>query len=325
MPGAISFIKDQYTTLDLPTPPPNITDSCYIVTGANTGLGYECTRHLLSMGVGRIILAVRTPSKGDAALATLRRETGRSAAGEVWQLDLASLDSVEAFSKRLANLDRLDALICNAGVIMSQYRAVEGRETTLQVNVVATMLLAFRAMPKLQESAKKFGIQPRLTIVSSDQAFSDNVKLCVEKIGGDGNVFDVLSEEQNFNAIATYVCPDSSSLSSREKTARRHWIMLTRSTPCRYPRTKLLEIYIVRELAGLLHLSSSSVIVNTVSPGLCYSELDRNQGFLMKILVKVFRALLARSTEKGSRTLLQAGFAGPDSHGKYCSECKIRE
>ncbi|KAJ4357694.1 uncharacterized protein N0V89_002270 [Didymosphaeria variabile] len=295
MPGAISLIRDQYTTLHLPTPPPNITDSCYIVTGANTGLGYECTKHLLLMGVRRIILAVRTPSKGEAALATLRRETGRSAAGEVWELDLTSLDSVEAFSKRLANLDRLDALICNAGVIMSQYRAVEGHETTLQVNVVATMLLAFRAMPKLQESAKKVGIQPRLTIVSSDQAFSDNVKLCVEKIAGEGNVFEVLSEEQNFDAIATY------------------------------PRTKLLEIYIVRELAGLLPLSSTGVIVNTVSPGLCYSELDRNQGFLMKIMVKVFRALLARSTEKGSRTLLQAGFAGANSHGKYCSECKIRE
>lgn len=44
----------------------------------------------------------------------------------------------------------------------------------------------------------------------------------------------------------------------------------------RYPKTKLLEIYAVRELASLLPVSESGVIINTVSPGLCYSDLDRN-------------------------------------------------
>ena len=203
MPSAIGFIKDQYTTLNLPIPPTNITESTYIVTGANTGLGYECTKHLLSMGVERIILAVRTPAKGEAALATLRRETGRPSAGEVWQLDLTSLDSVEAFSKKVNSLNRLDALICNAGVIMSQFTPAEGLEMTLQVNVVATALLALRALPKLEESAKKFGTQPRLTIVSSDQSFGDNVKLCVEKLAPQGSVFAAFSEEKNFNSMAT--------------------------------------------------------------------------------------------------------------------------
>jgi len=35
--------------------------------------------------------------------------------------------------------------------------------------------------------------------------------------------------------------------------------------------------------------------------------------------------LLARTSEEGSRNLLQAVFAGPDSHGKFCSECQIKD
>jgi hypothetical protein len=37
------------------------------------------------------------------------------------------------------------------------------------------------------------------------------------------------------------------------------------------------------------------------------------------------RKLLARTAEEGSRNLLQAAFAGPESHGTYCSECKVKE
>lgn len=94
---------------------------------------------------------------------------------------------------------------------------------------------------------------------------------------------------------------------------------------CRYPTTKLLEIYAVRELASLLPVSESGVIINTVSPGLCYSNLDRNASLMLRLALAVMRLLLARSTEKGSRNLLQAAFAGPDSHGTYCSECQVKE
>ena len=122
------------------------------------------------MGASRIIMAVRSRSKGEAALRSIRSETGRHDAGEVWELDLASLDSVEEFAQRISTLDRLDALIANAGVIMSSFQTVEGMELSLLVNVVSTMLLNFRALPKLQESARKLGGQTHLVIVSSNSA-----------------------------------------------------------------------------------------------------------------------------------------------------------
>lgn len=176
MPGFIEFVRDQYTNLPVPEPPANIKDAAYIVTGANTGLGYECTKHLFRMGTKRIILAVRTLSKGEVALATIRSETGRKDVGEVWELDLTSLDSVEAFAQRVNKLDRLDAIIENAGVVMTKFQLVEGIEMSVLVNVVSTMLLAFRVLPKLQESAGRFGIQTHLVIVSSNTSFQDNVK-----------------------------------------------------------------------------------------------------------------------------------------------------
>lgn len=93
----------------------------------------------------------------------------------------------------------------------------------------------------------------------------------------------------------------------------------------RYPKTKLLEVYAVRQLASLLPVSEHGVIVNAVSPGLCYSELDRNAGTGTKLILSVMRKLLARTAEEGSRNLLQAAFAGPESHGTYCSECQVKE
>lgn len=199
MPNILSFIRNQYTTLHVPKPPTNIADGTYIVTGANTGLGFECAKHLFQMGAGRIILAARSREKGEAALATIRRDTGREDVGEAWELDLTSLDSVEEFSKRLVKLNRLDGLIANAGVAMGQFQLVDGIETTVLVNVVSTFLLAFRALPKLQESSHKFGIQPHLVIVTSDTALENNLKSRVAKLEGD--VFEALSSPVGFNSL----------------------------------------------------------------------------------------------------------------------------
>lgn len=172
--------------------PSTVADGTYIVTGANSGLGYECVKHFASLGASQIILAVRSLDKGNIALEKIRAETGRPDVGEVWELDLTSLDSVEAFSKRLNTLDRVDALIENAGIALDKFSLAGGVETTLKVNVISTVLLAVRAFPKLQESAKRFGITPHIVVVSSGAAFMANGIL-----GGiDGNIFNVLSEEK---------------------------------------------------------------------------------------------------------------------------------
>ncbi|CAI6261040.1 unnamed protein product [Periconia digitata] len=293
MPSFLSFVRDQYTPLALPQTPTDIADRTYIVTGANTGLGYECTKRLFLMGAGRVIIGVRSTEKGEAALTKIRNETGRQSVGEVWELDLTSLTSVETFSKRIDRLDRLDAVIENAGMVAGHFQLVDGIESSLLVNVVATMLLAFRALPKLQESARNFRIQPNLVIVSSNSAIDKAMNPSEEALRTD--IFDALSTQKGFNVMT------------------------------QYPKTKLLEIYAVRKLASLLSVSVSSVTINAVNPGLCYSELDRNGSFSVRLLLKIMRALLARSAEEGSRNLVQAAFASTEAHGTYFSECRIKE
>jgi hypothetical protein len=95
--------------------------------------------------------------------------------------------------------------------------------------------------------------------------------------------------------------------------------------PRRYPASKLLQIYAFRQLASLLPLSESGVIINIANPGLCYTELDRNAPWVGKMYIALLRKLVGRTAEEGSRTLLTAAFAGADGHGKYCSEAQIKE
>ncbi len=88
----------------------------------------------------------------------------------------------------------------------------------------------------------------------------------------------------------------------------------------RYQVSKLLEVFFVRELAARTAANSKpEVIINYLNPGLCHSELARDAGwglYLMKLA-------LARTTEYGSRTLVNAAEAGMESHGQYMSDCGV--
>lgn len=155
----------------------------YIVTGSNTGLGLECAKHFVQLSASKVILAVRTISKGEAAKARIEQETDRKDVVEVWPLDLCSSESTIAFADKVKKLDRIDAIVENASVALLQRTETEGVETTLTVNVVNTFLLALLVLPKLRECAKTFKIQPHLVIVGSEVAFG--IKGVLEKVSGD--------------------------------------------------------------------------------------------------------------------------------------------
>jgi len=93
-----------------------------VVTGANSGIGFETAKELARKGA-TVILACRSQKKGEAAAAAIRGEnpTGRV---QMMRLDLSSLASVRAFAQTFtAALDRLDLLINNAGVMALPRRA----------------------------------------------------------------------------------------------------------------------------------------------------------------------------------------------------------
>jgi len=94
----------------------------------------------------------------------------------------------------------------------------------------------------------------------------------------------------------------------------------------RYNTSKLLEILTIRDLApGMTASEKPKVILNTLTPGFCHSELMRHAVFPLNFLGWVGKSLIGRSTEMGSRTLVAAASAGEESHGKYMTDCLVRE
>jgi retinol dehydrogenase-12 len=165
--SATDFLKIQLLTT-IPVPTDSFASKTVIITGANTGLGYEAAQKILALGASRLILGCRSSERGSAAKNTLVSTTGCDPSIiEVWEIDMASFDSVKKFGGRVAKLERLDAVIENAGVRMNEFELAEETEITLAVNVISTFLLALLVIPKLQETAKTFGVTPRLTIVGS--------------------------------------------------------------------------------------------------------------------------------------------------------------
>lgn len=132
-----------------------------IVTGANTGIGFETARALAAAGA-RVVMACRNAQTAEAAA---QRIHARHAKAEVAvaSLDLASFASVRAFAAGFGEPE-IDILVANAGVLNATYKQSDGGvEHTVGVCHVGHHLLVRELLPKLL--AAKAG---RVVVVSSD-------------------------------------------------------------------------------------------------------------------------------------------------------------
>ena len=103
---------------------PDLTGKVIIVTGANSGIGYEAAKEFARKGA-QTILACRSMEKGCAALDQILSEIP-DAPTEVMRLDLASQASICAFIDDFkAKYTRLDVLLNNAGIMMVPYGKTE--------------------------------------------------------------------------------------------------------------------------------------------------------------------------------------------------------
>ncbi|RYP29950.1 hypothetical protein DL767_006483 [Monosporascus sp. MG133] len=263
-----------------------------MVTGSNTGLGLECARQLLDLGLSKLIIAVRDESKGHIArkglLSGRKLEDG---AIEVWKLDLLSYDSIISLVERTKELHSLDIVVLNAGVMKKSYEvaASTGHEQTIQVNVLSTALLMILLLPilKTKTSAKDPG---RIVVVSSDMASWAKFK-----------------ERNTTPLLPAFDKPESFKL------------------PDRYSTSRLLSQLFVTEIAK--RVPSSVAIVTMPNPGLCYGTgLGRSPGGSAGDTIASFlKRIVGRSTAVGARAITDGAVNhGPEAHGQYLEDCRVQ-
>jgi NAD(P)-dependent dehydrogenase (short-subunit alcohol dehydrogenase family) len=202
-----------------------------IITGGNSGLGYQCAKNIAMCDPDyHVLLACRNIKKADTAAEMLKRETNNPNISTM-ELDLASLSSIrmfyDAFSQ--ANLPPLYAVVCNAGIgaggASGETYTKDGYEMIFGVNHLGHFLLTNLLL-------KRMGKSGRIIFVSSDM--HDPPAFFLRKL-----VYD--------NAKA---------ISSR------------RSGMLQYCTSKLCNIYCTYEMAELIATQTDrQITVNAFNPG----------------------------------------------------------
>ena len=288
--GKVFFHNQFRAKPQWPSPETSLSGATAIVSGSNTGLGYEAAHQLLGLKLSRLIMAVRSLDRGEAAAAKLRRQYPKASI-EVWQLNMSAYDSIQAFAARVANhLSRVDIVILNAGVISFTFKKVEstGHGELLQVNYLSTMLLAILLLPTLKAKGPPDGRPAHLTVVSAALTlaakFAERDSIPLLKAFDDPKRFD------------------------REET---------------YNSSKLLAHMFLWNLVD--YVSADNVIVNLADPAWCKgTELTRDVTRGMKVGVAIFGALTGRSPEVGASCFVDAVVnKGKESHGCFIMSWQI--
>ncbi|MEE2945775.1 MAG: SDR family NAD(P)-dependent oxidoreductase [Pseudomonadota bacterium] len=148
--------------IDADTRAKDVSGKIYIVTGANSGVGLETTRQLVTQG-GHVVMACRRPEAGEDVAKSF---AGLKGSYEVIRCDLGDLQTVRDFVATFKERhDRLDGLMCNAGAVImgseAQY-SKDGLELTMAASFDGHFLLTELLLDTLKASAPS-----RIGILSS--------------------------------------------------------------------------------------------------------------------------------------------------------------
>jgi NAD(P)-dependent dehydrogenase (short-subunit alcohol dehydrogenase family) len=163
----------------------------FLVTGANSGLGFLTSLELAKRGA-HVIMTARDMAKGRNAEARIRAACPQASI-ELRQLDLADLEQVRAFAERLlADGSALDVLVNNAGIMMPPRSLTrQGHELQFGVNHLAHFALTLLLLPRLRQRQRQRR-DARVVTISSGLHRQGQIH------------FDDLSGERGYGRIAFY-------------------------------------------------------------------------------------------------------------------------
>ena len=161
-----------------------------VVTGGNSGIGFETAAALAAMGA-RVLITARSADRGRAAVASLLDRLCGDAGVQLVVFDLSDLSSVRRGAAEILELaPRLDVLVNNAGVVLSD-RAVtaDGYEATFATNHLGPFLLTNLLLDRLRSSSPA-----RVVTVASD----------VYTMARQGIPFDDLQSARRYRGMRVY-------------------------------------------------------------------------------------------------------------------------
>ncbi|KAJ7204867.1 NAD(P)-binding protein [Mycena rebaudengoi] len=262
---------------------PNLSGKITMVTGGNTGIGYETVKQLLIKDA-TVYLAARSEAKGMDAIKKLEQETKKSAI--FLQLDLADLNSVrQAADFFLEREKKLDILFNNGGVFAPPPEMVTVQNHDLQfgTNTIGHYFLTELLLPALTASYNETKTPARVINTSSD----------------------------THNQLASGI--DFASLKAGPE--RDAWIQKAGSVmgPMKlYGESKLGNIFVSNYFAK----THSSVLVScALHPGIVKTDMTRHWSGFMQFIV----GSMGDTPAKGAYTQLWAGtVAEPEEiNGQY--------
>lgn len=270
--------------VDEKTSSKDISGKVYIVTGANSGVGLETTRQLVKQG-GHVIMACRRP---DAAEEVAKSLTGLKGSYAVMRLDLADLASVRNFvAEFLKKYDKLDALVCNAGLVTfgSEIERTKDRfEMAIGVSYFGHFLLTELLLDILKKSAPS-----RVAIVSS-----------VVHAGNQRNRPTVHLDDLNFNT-------------------RKF------NNFAAYAEAKVAVVLYAMELAK--RLEGTGVTTASVHPGWARSNFGGNNWIMkiMRVVMAPLSPFITDSNEEAAQTSLHCLLSdeAPNHSGAYFSQSSV--
>lgn len=136
---------------------PDLAGKNFVITGGNSGIGFEAARMLGARG-GAVTILCRNPEKAAGAVKALAAAAPEGAF-DAAPLDLASLSSIKAAASALSKrLGKIDALVLNAGLMMIPTRTVtaDGFETQFGVNHLGHFALAGLLAERVEAAGGRF-------------------------------------------------------------------------------------------------------------------------------------------------------------------------
>lgn len=239
----------------------SLTDKVFVITGCNTGIGYETAR-LLALAGATVVFACRSVDRARAAMKAIVHGGHVDARQLIYlPLDTSNFASVRKFSALLEDSGlRPHTLIMNAGVMLSSRKlSVDGLEMTMATNHFGHFLLTKKLLPSLL-AAEARGEHPRIVVVGSNMSY--------------------LHGEFDFSELE--VAPTGEEV--KRKVLQKPYELFRA-----YGQSKLANLHFTTELARRLRARGSSIPVNQVHPGEVLTEVMRDMHWAVVRLSALFR------------------------------------